>query len=75
MKKIWTYQVKEDSKQGFLIQENNESDKKNYTIWHDPYLGGYAYDSDWLLVGKKEHSFDKAYKWIVQNYGEIIEIE
>ena len=59
--------------------------KKVFNIWHDQYEGGYAYDSDWFLMDDETlypnlpksyqwNSFDEAYKWLVDNYGEVIEI-
>ena len=79
---FWIYRLNKDENQAFNIQEH----KKIYTIWHDKYEGGYAYDSDWSLVdGGDEfpnvpdscewNSYDEAYKWIVDNYGEVTEIE
>ena len=59
---------------------------KKYTIWYDKYEGGYAYDSDWTYVydsdefpnvpeSGKWKSYEEAYKWITDNYGEVTEID
>lgn len=83
MMKMWIYKSVKNPEQGFTIQEET---KKVYSIWLDPYQGGYACDSDWYLIDDIDEfpnlpetgewkSFDDAYKWIVDNYGEITEIE
>ena len=82
---FWIYRLNKDENQAFNIQEQTTKGKKIYTIWHDKYEGGYAYDSDWSLVDGDEFpnvpdsgewtSYDEAYKWIVDNYGEVTEIE
>lgn len=81
--KIWNYQRKKHPEEGFGIQEEND---QKYSIWHDPHGGGYAYDIDWYLINDVDeypnipkdglwNSFDEAYKWIVDNYGKITEID
>ena len=97
MMKMWRYKSEKNPEVGFTIQEQNEmkysrklselvkTGKKVYTIWHDPYEGGTAYDTDWNDVNQDNYpnvpdlgewkSFDEAYKWVVDNYGEITEIE
>jgi hypothetical protein len=92
--KIWKYKLTKNPNDyegdGFTIQEENHGkkpNKKTYSIWHDPFEGGQAYDSDWTIVNEETFpnlnlpdlgewkSFDEAYKWIVDNFGEITEIE
>ena len=73
MLKIKVYKLDKNPEQGFTIQEDNST---SYSIWHDPYQGGYAYDPDWYKMDNIEcKSFDEAYKFIVDNYGSITEIE
>jgi len=98
--KIWKYKLNKNSDDfngnGFLIQKENvfvyhkdgtktKTNKVRYTIWHDPYEGGQAYDSDWSYVTNDDYnnvpmnnewlSHDDAHKWIVDTYGDITEIE
>lgn len=82
---FWIYRLNKDENQAFNIQEQDKMGKKIYTIWYDKYEGGYAYDSDWSYVDGDEFpnvpdssewkSYDEAYKWIVDNYGDVTEIE
>ena len=61
-----------------------KTDKKIYIIFHDPYEGGEASDEDWICVDKEHYynvpndnewySREDAYKWIIDNYGDITEI-
>ncbi len=79
---MWTYQSVKNPEQGFTIQEHNN---KKYSIWIDEYEAGFAYDTDWRLIDESFNfinfpldgyfsSFDESYKWIVENYGEIIDM-
>lgn len=56
--KMWIYQLKKDENQAFCVQEHRllpvDNGKTKYTIWHDQFEGGYAYDSDWLCVSSKQ---------------------
>lgn len=93
---MWIYRLNNNEEQAFCIQEQDETKyhrngtstktgKKVYTIWHDQYEGGYAYDSDWNFVDGDGYpnvpesgewkSYDDAYKWIIDNYGNVTEIE
>jgi len=72
MLKIKVYKLDKHPEQGLTIQEDNS---KSFSIWHDPYQGGYAYDADWYRVKEKCKSFDEAYQFIVNQYGSITEIE
>jgi len=81
MMKMWIYKSVKNPEIGFTIQEET---KKIYSIWFDKYQGGYAHDTDWSLIDNEFpnvpesgqwKSFDEAHKWIVDNYGEITEIE
>jgi hypothetical protein len=80
---MWIYQTKSTPVKGFCIQEHNKG--TNYTIWCDSEEGGYAHDNDWEFCGSNEDyqgypngelkTFDEAYNWIVDNYGELVDID
>ena len=72
MLKIKVYKLDKHPEQGLTIQEDNST---SFSIWHDPYQGGYAYDGDWYRVKEGCKSFDEAYQFIVNQYGSITEIE
>ncbi len=82
--KEWIFLIDKSPDEGLCIQETDEvkysknvpkmTGKKIYTIWHDPYESGEAYIEDWNYFDESD-SFDGAYKWCVDNYGKITEIE
>jgi hypothetical protein len=65
-------------------RNSQEKTGKNiFTIWHDPYEGGEANYEDWTSVDNEypnvpKHcewkSFNDAYQWIIDNYGEVKKI-
>jgi len=42
-------------------------------VWIDNYEGGEAYIEDWEYLDEFE-TFNLAYQWIIDNYGELTEI-
>ena len=76
---MWIYQTKKSPEQGFCIQDHKNN---KFTVWCDSFEGGYAYDSDWEYCGEYSNypmgdfkSYEEAYKWVVDNYGEVVDID
>jgi len=82
--KEWKFSIDKSTEEGLCIQEVDQvkyskdgpkkTGKKIYTIWHDPYESDEAYIEDWDYLDERD-SFDAAYKWCVNTYGKITEIE
>jgi len=69
MTRTWIYQSKDNPEIGLIIEET----KANFSVWIDNYEGGEAYITDLDFLNDFE-SYEDAYDWIVENYGEIVEL-
>lgn len=80
--KITIYQSKMNPDWGFSIQEDfgnkydpktrqlKKSKDKSFVLWFDEFEGGDAYETDWDYIDEFK-SFDEAYEYIIENYGDI----